>query len=85
MIYIFFVLVFILIPVNVVEDIAMAVLLSRLRVCCFVRFFFPADFTIMLLVLLLFIYLLHTHTHRIDVEEKLDEVGSLCTEREKNP
>ena len=39
----------------------------------------------MLLVLLLFIYLLHTHTHRIDVEEKLDEVGSLCTERERNP
>ena len=39
MIYIFFVLVFILIPANVVEDIAMAVLLSRLRFCCFVCFF----------------------------------------------
>ena len=52
--------------------------------------FFTADFTLMLLVmlllmlllLLLFIYLLHTH--RTDVEEKLDEVGSLCTEREES-
>ena len=79
-----------LIPVNVVNDIAMAVLQSRLRFCCFVCFFFTADFTLMLLVmlllmlllLLLFIYLLHTH--RIDVEEKLDEVGSLCTKREES-
>ena len=40
MIYIFLVFVFILIPVNVVKDIAMVVLLSRLRFCCFVCFFF---------------------------------------------
>ena len=31
------------------------------------------------------VYIPVAYTHRIDVEEKLDEVGSLCTERERNP
>ena len=37
-IVIFFVLVFMWIPINVVNDIAMAVLLSQLKFCCFVCF-----------------------------------------------
>ena len=71
-IVIFFVLVFMLIPINVVNDIAMAVLLSQLKFCCFVCFlsllishwccWWCCSWCsgIVVDVLVLFIFLLHT-------------------------